>query len=311
MSRWWGAVWVVVCLVVGGLAWAGPSPVQEITWRVLDSRDRPVAGAEIHIQARAGRPQGRGPWRTDARGELRLVWRPRVVDRAGGRGIRDELVDLVTRLDYRVEKRGCFPALGRVEDVTRRRRMASPELADLGRSRPPRPLVETVVLRRWGEALGGELAVRGGDEPMVRRLLAFYQQITPVARHLGVVWAWPGFVLEKGELRLRFRWRGAPWVGLTRAPLRLRVALSAGVPLLLAAGQGLLPLSGVGDLGVEVACEVSPADDPHALARQVTVVVAAPVGEVERLARGEVSADRFLERHPPRQGSRPGGGEGR
>lgn len=311
MSRagWW-AVWVAVCLALGAPAWAGP-PVQEITWRVLDSRDRPVAGAEVRLTPRAGRPQGRGPWRTDARGELRLVWLPQVVDQAQGRGIRDKLVELVTRLDYRVEKQGYFPALGGVEDITRQRRMASSELADLGLERPPRPLVETVVLRRRGEALGGELAGRGEDDPVVRRLLAFYQEITPVARHLGVVWAWPGFVLRRGELHLRFRWRGAPWVGLALAPLQTRVALSAGVPLLLAAGQDLLPLAGLGRLGVEVVCEVSPADDPHALPQQVAVVVAAPVEAVERLARGEVSADRFLERHPPRLRARRGSGWGR
>ena len=100
-------------------------------------------------------------------------------------------------------------------------------------------------------------------------------------------------------------------MGLARAPLRERVAVSAGVPLLLAAGQDLLPLAGVGRLGVEVACEVSPADDPHALPREVVVWVGAPVEAVARLARGEVRTDRFLEGHPPRLRVRGGSGRGR
>jgi len=278
---------------------APSSRLQEVLIRVLDTRDRPVAGAQVHLTPLAGSPVRPGPFRTDRRGELRLQWKPKVEDLGRKSGLSDRILRFLSRLEYQVKAPGFFPAQGRLERSGQERVMSSPELRGLDRRDRLTPLVATVVLRRPAELLAGELARRSPQDPLVKRLLAFHRQLEPVLPHLGVEFAWPAFSLRGKELKVILRWRSTPWAGLAQAPLKARVVASAALPLTLACGQDLLPLPGVERLAVEVESELTPPGDPYALPARAVVRLAAPVGQVLDLARGRLSPDDFLMDNEP------------
>ncbi len=296
------AAWVLVLLLAGAAAaetGRDSPPRQEVLIRVLDTRDRPVAGAQVTFTPLAGSPARPGPFRTDRQGELRLQWKPRVEDLGKEQGLSDRILRLVSRLDYQVQAPGFFPTQGRLERSGQQRTMSSPELRGLDRRDRLVPLVATVVLRRPRELLAGDLARRRLDDPLVKRLLEFHRRMRPVVLHLGVDFAWPAFSLRGKELALIMQWRGTPWAGLAQAPLKARVVASAGMPLVLACGQDLLPLPGVERLAVEVKSEVSPPGDPYALPAQAVVRISAPAGQVLALAQGRLSPDDFLMDNQP------------
>jgi hypothetical protein len=269
---------------------------QEMSFRVLDSRDRPVAGARVALTPRQGRPLGRTPLATGPQGRARVDWRP-ALQRLGDS--RDQLFDLVTRADYRVEAPGFFPAVGRVEGRGRGRRFSEAELKAMNVTPQLRPLVETVVLRRMSEALGGELAGRPAQDPLVRRVMAFHQSLSPVLPHLGVGFGWPAFVLRGDGLAVRLQWRGGAWSGLSRAPLVGQVTAGALMPLARAVGEELAPAPGVERITLVVLGELPPPDDPHALPGKAVVSLEAPQEAYQALAAGRLSPDAFLARHRP------------
>ncbi len=304
----YAALLLALALVLAGCAAPPPAPpqpraqdfTQPLALRVLDSRDRPLAGAKVELSPRQGSPLGRAVLVCDRQGEVRFSWRPKVVDHTAGSQVRDKVFDLVSELDYVVRKPGFFPARGRLRAVARGRRLVDPQLKRLGREPLLLAKTEVVVLRRLEEVFGGGLAGRPLEGPVMRRLLAFHRSMAPVLPHLGVEFAWPAFVQEGGRLRLRFAWRGAAWAGLSRAPLLGQVTASALLPLARAVGEELVPLGGVRRLVLEVVSETTPAHDPYALPTLTRVSLAAPVPAYRDLAAGRLSPDAFLARHPPR-----------
>jgi hypothetical protein len=77
--------------------------------------------------------------------------------------------------------------------------------------------------------------------------------------------------------------------------------MASGLPIALACGGDLLPLKGIKDLSLIFQIKVTPPDDPWALPKTIKVVLKAPAKDYQALARGTLSADDFLNRHPPRQ----------
>lgn len=277
-----------------------PPPVQELGFRVLDSRDRPLPSARLTVVPLAGRPEAPGPYQADREGMIRLPWRPQVQAAKLGRGVADRILLVRTALEWRVTAPGHFPAEGKLNLQDKSRRMAAQELKSLNRSAKLWPHGTTVVLRRLEEVWGGELATRPADDPLKRACLRFVESHGPVALRLGAAFAWPAFGLDKGTLTLRFNWQGAPWRGTTRAPLAARVALLAGLPLLMALGQDFLPQDGVQSLRLVFRGQVFPAGDEHAMPQPVRVELAAPADQVRALAQGRIRPGPFLGAHPPR-----------
>jgi hypothetical protein len=273
--------------------------LQKVVIRVLDARDRPVVGAEVDIAPKLGRPLDPGPFRTDARGELRLEWVPEVRDELQKLRSRDQVLTYESKLSFVVRAEGFLDGLGALEGSGRYRSLESPELASLGNKLRLGQLSDTLVLRRTRDLLGPGLDQRPDQDPLVARCLAFFLKYRLVAPRLGAEFAWPSFSLKGSELTLAFAWRGLTWGGLKSAPLAARVAITSGVPLAVAAGKDLLPLEGVDALVVEFHHALPPDNDPQGAPRPAKVVLAAPAQDVRDLARGATTTDNFLLAHPP------------
>ncbi len=278
----------------------GPPPQrgQQLELRVLDSHDNPLAGARVTFKPLAGAPARPGPYRTDSQGVLSLTWRPQVIDETKGTQIRDRVYTYRSETGFEVSKPGYFPARGEIKAQDVGRRLVDPELKSMDRVAPLRPLKRVVVLREFQAVFGGELAKAGKGDPLAAKLLGFYEQIAPVARHLGAEFAWPAFVKEGGRLTLRFSWLGATWSGLALAPLQAQVAAGTGLPLAAAVGDVLLPAPGVQTVRLAVESQRSDPEDPHAAPQQVELVIEGPAQDFRELAAGKLSGDAFLERHP-------------
>ena len=271
---------------------------QKITFRVLNAHDRPVSGAHIEITPSQGVPLKSGPWRTGPKGECELDWLPLVVDQADHERVRDLVYALFTGLRYRITAQGFWPAEGEIQRRASGRQMASPELASLNLTAKPKPYVELVVLKRPADLLGPGFKGKSPDDPLLKKLLAFHEELEPVAENLGATFAWPSFSLEGKELSIIFDWRGMPWAGLKQAPLKSRVAVSAGLPMAMAVGEDLTELPGIDRITIAFASETSPPGDPHALPRRTLVSISAPLAEYRALAQGRISPDKFLDQNP-------------
>ena len=272
---------------------------QEIRLRVLDRRDWPLAGAKISLTPVRGRAKKPGPFVTDKYGQVTILWEPQAIDETKGTHIQDQVVTYLTQADYQVEAAGYMPAGGVISGRDSSRRVVSEKLKTLDHQADLRPLAQVVVLHGKRDLLGGDLAKRSFQDPLVKRCLAFHQNLQQVARELGADFAWPAFVLKGPILSLNFHWRGVTWGGLDPAPLKAKVALSAGLPLALACGQELLPLSGLQNLSLAFFSEKLPQNDPHALPLRAAVIISAPVSSFGKLAKGALSPDQFLLDHPP------------
>ncbi|RJX36263.1 MAG: hypothetical protein C4525_01575 [Desulfarculus sp.] len=271
---------------------------QPLSFRVLDSRDRPLTTARLTVEPLAGRPAARGPYQADEEGVIHLMWRPQVIDEMGPK-VSDRVYLVRSALNWRVEAPGCFPALGTIDLRDKSRQVQAPELKALNRQAKISPYGTVVVLRRLREVWGGGLAGRPDGDPLKRACLAFAQSHGPVANRLGASWAWPAFVYEGRTLTLRLEWLGAPWRGAEEAPLAARVGLMAGLPLFMAAGQELLPLPGVENLSLVFLNKYYPGNDEHAMAKQAQVTITAPAASVQALAQGRLGVGPFLAAHPP------------
>jgi hypothetical protein len=305
---------LLVLLAGWGLTACAPTPVpapspvpperevvQPLALRVLDFRDRPLAGVEVAITPRAGRPQNPGPYLTDAQGILDLPWLAQAKDElAHLRGSPDRLITYHSSLSYAIEAPGCLPARGSMATSGRARSLRSPELASMETDLALGSLTETVVLRRPLDLMGRGLKGRPADDPLVARCLAFRQMNQALASRLGAEFAWPSFALAKQTLALTFDWRGITWGGLKQAPLAAQVAVNAGVPLAMAAGMDLLPAPGVEVLVIQFASELPSEGDLSGPPRRARVVLQAPADKVQALAAGGMRPDDFLQEFPPR-----------
>jgi len=273
---------------------------QPIAIRVLDAKDRPVAMAQVGLIAKSGQPQGPAQQQTNQQGEISIAWRPQVVNHTAGGQSRDEVFDLMSRVEYVISKPGFFPARGVVEAAAHGRRLYDPALKSLGREPILSLKSETVVLRRLEVVFGGELMGRPLSDPLIARLMAFHKDMVLVAPHLGVAFAWPAFVLEEKKLTLHFAWRGAAWATLGHAPILAQVTAGSLLPFARAVGEELAGLSGVKQVGLEVLSETTPPDDPYALPEKTRINLSAPLTAYKLLAANGITPDDFLLKYPPR-----------
>lgn len=278
-----------------------PPREQPLTFRVLDAKDNPVAGARVAIAAKAGQPGQPGPYLTDEMGLLRLDWQPQAVEETGGGQMRDRIFSYVTRLDYRIEKEGFLASGGSLEAIGHGRTMAQAELKKLDRAPVLTRQTRTVNLRRLTDLLGPGLAGRPEGDPLRSRCLAYYQKNRDLMAELGTRFAWPSFVLRGQRLSVRLDWAGRTWSAMAKAPLIAQVALGAGVPAAITLGEDLLPAPGVGEVSLEILDTMPPqGQDIHAAPVRVRVELSAPAPVFADLAAGRLSPDAFLLKFPPR-----------
>lgn len=272
---------------------------QPLTLRVLDSMDRPVTLAKVMLTAKSGQPQGPATYETNKFGEFKFSWRPQVVNHTAGSRSRDEMFDLVSKIEYAISKKGFFPSKGLIEAEARGRRLYDPNLKSLGREPVLSLKSETVVLRRLGEVYGGSLRGKPLNHPLVKQLGTFYNDMVLVAPHLGVEFAWPAFMLEQNQLTMQFAWKGASWAGLERAPLLGQVTAGSLLPFARAVGEELTQLPGVDRVALQVLSETTPPDDPHALPAKTRITLTAPLKAYKALSANQISPDVFLQKYPP------------
>jgi hypothetical protein len=292
------------------LAACGPPPpapmepqsqkfTQPLLLRVLDSMDRPVASAKVELKGNKGVPIGASKTQTDKNGEVAISWSPQVVDHTAGTKSRDEVFDLVSQAEFTITKKGFFPAQGLIKAEARGRRIYDPKLKALGSEPVISTKSETVVLRRLGEVLGGDLRGKPLSDPLVSRLMKFHQSMALVVPHLGLDFSWPAFVTERNKLTLKFDLRSASWATLGHAPLLGKVTAGALLPLARAVGEELSGLPGVSRIALQVLSETTPPDDPYALPTVTRVTLTAPQAAYSQLAANRVSPDELLHKYPP------------
>lgn len=301
------AVLLILAFVLAACGAPPPAPIkpekqkftQPFVLRVLDSMDRPVAMSKVKLTAKNGRPQGPAEYETDKFGQIKIAWWPEVVNYTAGSQSRDEVFDLLSRVEYSIIKKGFFPAKGIIEVKARGRRLYDPNLQTLSREPILSLRTETVVLRRLGEVYGGSLAKRPPDSALIKQLSAFFNDMVFVAPHLGVKFAWPAFVLDQKKLTIQFTWQGASWAGLGHAPLIGQVTAGSLLPLARATGEELSQLPDVENVALQVVSETTPPDDPHALPGKTTISMTAPLKAFIGLAANQVSSDAFIQKYPP------------
>ncbi len=276
---------------------------QAITFRVLNGRDRPVAGARITVAPLAGEPAGPGPYITNRKGEVTLEFIPQ--GKKEMPGMRDTFISFTTKLDYKVQAKGHFGGRGRIESKAQARVMASEELKALNQKAEMQPWVEVVVIRAERELWAGQFSGMPPDHKLKIRLKEYYDQINPVAAHLGCKFAWPAFKLDKAVLSLYFDWTGATWAGLAPAPLKAKVTLNSGMPLAMAVAEDLLPLKGVEKVNLVFLSEYKPPDDPHAAPDEVSISITGSADDLIKLAAGDLTVDDFLDRYPAKLSKKP------
>lgn len=277
-----------------------PELVQPLAFRVLDQNDRPVPGFTLEITPRQGKPKYPGPYQGGPGGTLELAWLPQYVDQLDGTKSEDKVEGFVSRLEYVIKAEGFLPQPGVLEAKAYGRQVQSAALQSLNWGPAMTRRVQTVVLHRLGDLLGPGLAGRPAGDPLAKHCLDFYERNREMVRGLGVEFAWPSFLLKGDTLRVRWRWLGAPWSGLAKAPLAGQVSLAAGLPLALLAGEDLLPAPGVEHLSLEFVSDISPSpSDPYAAPVRAHVALAASAAEFRALAAGQETPDAFLEHHMP------------
>ncbi len=277
-----------------------PAAQQELSFRILDDRDRIPAGARLSVEPLAGRPARPGPYQADAEGMVKLNWLPQAKLDDLGQGVQDKIYIWRTQLNWTVSAPGHIPARGTLKLREKSRQMAAKELKSLDRQAKLTPRNTVVVLHSLDSLWGGELTKRGAGDALKKACRDFRHSHGLVARRLGAEFAWPAFVLDKKTLSMRFDWRGAPWKGTVRARLAARVAVLAGLPLLMAAGQDFLPQPGVERLRLVFIGKVQPEGDEHAMPQLVHIVMAAPASQVMELAQGKLKPGPFLGANRPR-----------
>lgn len=288
------------------LAWAPTALAQEKTdgaqefgLTILDSMDRPVAGAQVKITAKAGSPAGKPPFVSDARGRIKLAWTPKVTEQAKDRQSGDKLLSYLSQFDYVIEKQGFLPYRGHLSAQTRSRSMAAPELASLNLKAKFLPAKQVVVLTRQKDLFGPGLAKRPHDDPLRKACLELRQRMQPVLPYLGLSQALPGFDFAKGRLTINLNFTGPRWGALSNAPLKARMTVSSALPLAVALGQDWGGLPGVKQITIRLMSEQRPKHDLHAMPRKMALVLRAPSGEFAALGAGKMKPVAFLRAHPP------------
>ncbi|CAO0821990.1 Carboxypeptidase regulatory-like domain-containing protein [Desulfarculales bacterium] len=302
--------WLLLALAAGLAACGGsaqdlpeppPPMMQGIVFRVLDQKDRPLAGVSLDVTALQGRPQKPGPYVSDAQGLIQLPWLTFSLDQRAGHATKDQVFALAASLEYQLEAPGYLPEQGRLQTEGQYRQLARPELKGIDIPAVLNKRVLTVVLHRLEDLLGPGLDRRPTGDPLVKGCLDFYKRNRLVAKNLGAEFAWPAFLLQGDLLRVRLDWKGAAWSALSKVPLPAQVSLSTGLPLIILVGEDLLPAPGVGKVSLEVLSEIPPKEgDPHAPPVRARVAMAAPAAAMQDLAASRLEPDGFLFKYPPR-----------
>ena len=296
LARLWGGLCLAACLLL--VAAPAGAVQQEIFFRVLDSHDNPQGKAQLTTEALAGAPATPPPFTARQDGMIHFAWLP-VAQRGTGPG-GDQHTRWKSVFRWRISAPGFLPTWGTVDLEESSRRMADPKLASLNREAKFAPHGETVVLRRVGELFAFKVPDPPDKDSLAHACLNFRAKNGGVARRLGARFAWPAFDRQDRRLDMLFDWVGAPWGSSAPAPLVARVALLTGLPLMLAAGQELPQLPGVDTLRLIFHSSIAPQGDELAMPEPAQVVLSAPLSQVRRLARGEISAGAFMAAHPPR-----------
>jgi hypothetical protein len=260
-----------------------------------------VAGAEIHLDAKAGSSQTGPSVRTDSHGRAKVVWQPQVKDLTAGLQTKDQVTDYHTEFNYIIKAKGFAPTLGRVRRLSRASKVATESLASMGHEADFRPMHETVLLRKLSELLAGELGGKGAGGRLAARCLAFRRDNNLITERLEAPFAWPAFRLKKGVLAVRFEWQPASRPGnLGPEELAGLMMRNSGLPLAILCGQELLPLAGVRQLNLEFTFEQTPPDDPYALPQRRALIISAPAADYVALAQGRLDPDAFAAKYSGR-----------
>ncbi|MFH1035782.1 MAG: hypothetical protein V1806_14835 [Pseudomonadota bacterium] len=277
-----------------------PAMEQPIVLRLLDQKDRPVAGARLTVTPLQGRPRDPGPYVSDGRGLIQLPWITNNVNQRQGQETRDQVWALKSQLEYLIEAPGFLPTPGSLATEGHYRQLARPELKGIDIPAALSSRVLTVVLHRLDDLLGPGLDQRPTDDPLARRCLDFYEKNRLVAISLGSQFSWPSFIMQGDLLRVRLDWKGAAWSALAKTPLPAQVSLSAGLPLAMLLGEDLLPAPGVARVSLEILRDISPQEgDPYAAPVRARVALTAPAQALADLAAGRLVPDEFLQKYPP------------
>lgn len=278
-----------------------PIVLQQITIRVLDVNDQPVVGARMNIQPLHGYPTRPEPFFSDRAGDIQLVWTAEVKNEKAAEHSQDMVYHMRSAFEFEVHAATYLPHYGVVDqkDSTRVVHSRTLKMASLPQA-VLQPYAQTDVLHHPEELFAGDLAELSPRDPLVAVCLAFYADNRAVFDLLGARFAWPTFRRMGDTLRMRFIWKGATWGGLGPAPLAAQVASGTGIPILMAAGEDLLPLAGVNKLAIEMVSKITPADDPHAKPQEAVVRIVAPSDQIIALGEGRMTPAALLAKNQPK-----------
>lgn len=110
-----------------------PQAKQELSFRILDSRDRIPPRASLSLEPLAGRPAQAGPYKADAEGEVKLSWLPQAKLEFLGKGVEDKTYIWRTEFNWTVSAPGHIPTRGTLKLREKSRQMANPKLKKLNR----------------------------------------------------------------------------------------------------------------------------------------------------------------------------------
>lgn len=271
----------------GGLAWA--QPVQPVNILVVDSRQNPLPGAAVAIEALAGHADEPRADSSDREGRISFTWQP-LLEEDDSIDTRDLLAGYITAFNWRISKEGFLPEAGQVEQRQALREIVSEELASLNTAPgEAAPLWRTVVLRRVEELYAPELA---GQEQIRKWCLALYEDTYLLARALGAEFTWPGFGMRSNTLIITLNYNDYGWAGAAQAALIDRATINAYLPwcALLARRAGSLPQADEIKL-VFISRMGQDKVDPHALSENIVLEGTIPVaallnagGDLSRMA---------------------------
>ena len=296
-ALWFILTCLVLLVVSRPVLAAQDTEPQKITLTVLDKMDRPVAGAMVSAEARAGKPASPGPWKTDSYGRVVITWLPQNIDLAKGTRSEDKLYELKSEVRLTVSAPGFGEKTLSLGGKAAGQIMANPKLASLSKKAVLRPLSEVVVLEKAAELLAGKLDRKSDDAKAREKCLAFIARNGQALKAMGISFASPAFELRGDMLRLRVKWEGQAWGGLLRIPFKARAVMNAGLPLAFALGKELLPLPGVRQADIWVESREKGGDE-LAAPRNVAVVLGATSQAFVSLGTGRTPPPRFVRDNP-------------
>lgn len=278
-----------------------PIVLQKMTVRVLDTEDQPIVGARMNIFPLHGQPTRPQPFFSDQAGDIQLTWMAEVRTAKASEHSRDKVYYMRSAFDFVVHAATYLPHYGGIDLKDSSRVVSSLALKtpnDPSAVLQPHSRVE--ILHHPEQLFAGDLAEMSPRDPVVAVCLAFYADNRAVFDILGAKFDWPTYLRTGDTMRMRFVWKGAIWGGLGPAPLSAQVAMATGVPILLAIGEDVLPITGIEKIALEFVVKVAPKDDPHGAPERTIIRIVAPSQQVIALAMGKVTPGQFLAKHHPK-----------